>query len=122
MAVGVAVAVTIRAGLLLGLVGCLLSLPLDAGSVGCVLTDSRGFRLGPGGAQEKFGVTPDISTFGKAIANGFPVAAMSVCTNQGTRRWWNRVRRLPSRPRPQSWVSALPCRAALRAVANDRYR
>ncbi len=35
-----------------------------------------GFRLGPGGAQELFGVTPDMSTFGKAIANGFPVAAV----------------------------------------------
>lgn len=36
-----------------------------------------GFRLGRGGAQELFGVTPDISTFGKAIANGFPVAAIA---------------------------------------------
>jgi len=36
-----------------------------------------GFRLGAGGAQEKFGVTPDLSTFGKAIANGFPVAAIA---------------------------------------------
>ncbi len=35
-----------------------------------------GFRLGAGGAQELFGVTPDMSTFGKAIANGFPVAAV----------------------------------------------
>ena len=36
-----------------------------------------GFRLGAGGAQEKFGVTPDLATFGKAIANGFPVAAIA---------------------------------------------
>lgn len=36
-----------------------------------------GFRIGPGGAQEKFGVTPDLATFGKAIANGFPVAAFA---------------------------------------------
>lgn len=35
-----------------------------------------GFRVGPGGAQQLFGVTPDLSTFGKAIANGFPVAAV----------------------------------------------
>ncbi|MCF3934587.1 aspartate aminotransferase family protein [Acuticoccus sp. M5D2P5] len=35
-----------------------------------------GFRVAPGGAQSLFGVTPDISTFGKAIANGFPVAAI----------------------------------------------
>ena len=36
-----------------------------------------GFRLAPGGAQQVFGVTPDLSTFGKAIANGFPVAAIA---------------------------------------------
>ncbi len=35
-----------------------------------------GFRLAPGGAQEYYGITPDISTFGKAIANGFPLAAV----------------------------------------------
>jgi glutamate-1-semialdehyde 2,1-aminomutase len=35
-----------------------------------------GFRLAPGGAQEYYGVTPDISTFGKAIANGYPLAAV----------------------------------------------
>ena len=36
-----------------------------------------GFRLAPGGAQQHFGVTPDIGTFAKAIANGFPVAAIT---------------------------------------------
>jgi glutamate-1-semialdehyde 2,1-aminomutase len=36
-----------------------------------------GFRLAPGGAQQRFGVTPDLATFGKAIANGFPVAAIT---------------------------------------------
>ena len=36
-----------------------------------------GFRLAPGGAQQRFGVTPDIATFAKAIANGFPVAAIA---------------------------------------------
>lgn len=35
-----------------------------------------GFRLAPGGAQEYYSVIPDISTFGKAIANGFPLAAV----------------------------------------------
>jgi glutamate-1-semialdehyde 2,1-aminomutase len=35
-----------------------------------------GFRLAPGGAQEFFGVTPDLSCFGKAIANGMPLAAL----------------------------------------------
>ncbi|MEM0482638.1 MAG: aspartate aminotransferase family protein [Nitrososphaerota archaeon] len=35
-----------------------------------------GFRSAPGGAQEYFGVTPDISVFGKAIANGFALSAV----------------------------------------------
>ena len=35
-----------------------------------------GFRLGAGGAQALFGVTPDLSIFAKAIASGFPVAAL----------------------------------------------
>jgi glutamate-1-semialdehyde 2,1-aminomutase len=35
-----------------------------------------GFRLGREGAQARFGVTPDLSIFAKAIANGFPVAAL----------------------------------------------
>lgn len=35
-----------------------------------------GFRWHPGGAQRFFGVEPDLSTFGKAMANGFSVAAL----------------------------------------------
>ena len=31
-----------------------------------------GFRLGMAGAQGYFGVVPDLATFGKAMANGFP--------------------------------------------------
>src|SRR5262245_1753376 len=34
-----------------------------------------GFRLGLGGAQELFGVRPDITTFGKIIGGGLPVGA-----------------------------------------------
>jgi glutamate-1-semialdehyde 2,1-aminomutase len=36
-----------------------------------------GFRVAAGGAQQRLGVTPDLATFGKAIANGFPVAALA---------------------------------------------
>lgn len=36
-----------------------------------------GFRLALGGAQEYFGVTPDLCTFAKAIGGGFPVAAFA---------------------------------------------
>jgi glutamate-1-semialdehyde 2,1-aminomutase len=35
-----------------------------------------GFRFAPGGAQELFGVTPDLTALGKGIANGFPLSAV----------------------------------------------
>lgn len=35
-----------------------------------------GYRLGLGGAQDYFGVTPDISTFAKAIGGGVPVSCV----------------------------------------------
>ncbi len=35
-----------------------------------------GFRFANGGAQEYFGVTPDLATFGKGMANGFPLSAI----------------------------------------------
>jgi glutamate-1-semialdehyde 2,1-aminomutase len=35
-----------------------------------------GFRLGLGGAAEYFGVTPDLAVYGKALAGGWPVAAL----------------------------------------------
>jgi glutamate-1-semialdehyde 2,1-aminomutase len=34
-----------------------------------------GFRLARGGAQERFGITPDLSCFGKVIGGGLPVGA-----------------------------------------------
>ena len=34
-----------------------------------------GFRLARGGAQERFHITPDLSTFGKVIGGGLPVGA-----------------------------------------------
>lgn len=36
-----------------------------------------GFRMALGGAQEYFGVTPDVGTYAKALGNGFPVAAIA---------------------------------------------
>src|SRR2546426_4552885 len=36
-----------------------------------------GFRFAKGGAQEYFGVTPDLATFGKGMANGYPLAAVA---------------------------------------------
>ncbi|NQY23177.1 MAG: aminotransferase class III-fold pyridoxal phosphate-dependent enzyme [Campylobacteraceae bacterium] len=37
---------------------------------------SAGFRLCLGGSHLKLGVTPDIALFGKALSNGFPMAAI----------------------------------------------
>jgi glutamate-1-semialdehyde 2,1-aminomutase len=36
-----------------------------------------GFRYANGGAQEFFGVTPDLATFGKGMANGYPISAVA---------------------------------------------
>ena len=35
-----------------------------------------GFRLALGGAQEYFGITPDMATYSKGMANGFPISAV----------------------------------------------
>ncbi|HWB96928.1 MAG TPA: aspartate aminotransferase family protein, partial [Bryobacteraceae bacterium] len=36
-----------------------------------------GFRMGPGGAQAHFGITPDLATFGKAVAAGLPLSVIA---------------------------------------------
>jgi glutamate-1-semialdehyde 2,1-aminomutase len=36
-----------------------------------------GFRVAPGGAQGLLGVTPDLATFGKAVAAGFPLSVVA---------------------------------------------
>jgi glutamate-1-semialdehyde 2,1-aminomutase len=36
-----------------------------------------GFRYANGGAQQLFGVTPDLATFGKGLANGYAVSAVA---------------------------------------------
>jgi glutamate-1-semialdehyde 2,1-aminomutase len=36
-----------------------------------------GFRVGKGGIQGLYGVTPDITTFAKAVANGYPIAVVA---------------------------------------------
>ena len=35
-----------------------------------------GFRLGPGGAQAKYDVRADLTTFGKVIGGGLPIGAV----------------------------------------------
>jgi glutamate-1-semialdehyde 2,1-aminomutase len=50
-----------------------------------------GFRVALGGAQSRYGVTPDLSTFGKVIGGGMPVGAYG-----GKREWMEQI--APSGP------------------------
>lgn len=45
-----------------------------------------GFRVAIGGAQQRFGVTPDLSTFGKVIGGGMPVGAFG-----GKQQWMDLI-------------------------------
>ncbi len=42
-----------------------------------------GFRVGLGGAQKHFGVTPDLGIFGKAMASGYPISVVCGKTRFG---------------------------------------
>lgn len=49
----------------------------DASGAALVFDEIKtGFRVAPGGYQEVCGVTPDLATFGKALANGYPLAVV----------------------------------------------
>ncbi|WP_116999681.1 glutamate-1-semialdehyde 2,1-aminomutase [Desertimonas flava] len=49
-----------------------------------------GFRYADGGAQAQYGVSPDLSTFGKALSNGFSLAAL--CGRRELMRYGSRER------------------------------
>ena len=53
----------------------LRQLTADLGTVLIADEVMTGFRLGLDGAQGRFGITPDLSTFGKIIGGGLPVGA-----------------------------------------------
>jgi glutamate-1-semialdehyde 2,1-aminomutase len=67
--------------------GCLLPEPGYLNGVqdlarthGCLLVFDEvitGFRINPGGAQQHFGVTPDLATFGKAVGGGVPLSVVA---------------------------------------------
>ncbi len=49
----------------------------DASGAALIFDEMKtGFRLATGGYQQVSGVTPDLAAFGKALANGFPLAAV----------------------------------------------
>ena len=59
--------------------GFLEGLRAECDRVGALLVFDEvitGFRLGRGGAQERFGVRPDLTTFGKVIGGGLPIGAV----------------------------------------------
>jgi glutamate-1-semialdehyde 2,1-aminomutase len=65
-------------GLVLPDDGFLVFLREAADSSGALLVFDEvitGFRVGPGGAQEREGVTPDLTVLGKVIGGGLPAAA-----------------------------------------------
>ena len=69
-----------------------------------------GFRLGPGGAAARYGVTPDLWCFGKVIGGGLPVGAFGGRAERARRRWPRAgrcTRRAPCRgtpwPRRPAW-------------------
>src|SRR3546814_537897 len=53
-----------------------------------------GFRFSYGGAQQYYGVTPDVCTLGKACGGGFPLARSeerrvgTECVSTCRSRWW----------------------------------
>jgi glutamate-1-semialdehyde 2,1-aminomutase len=59
--------------------GFLDGLRVECDRVGALLIFDEvitGFRLGPGGAQARYGVRPDLTTFGKVIGGGLPIGAV----------------------------------------------
>jgi len=64
------------------------------------------FRIARGGAAERFGVTPDLALLGKALANGFPLAALV-----GRADFMTRVR--------DTWISSTLATAWVALAAAD---
>jgi glutamate-1-semialdehyde 2,1-aminomutase len=76
-----------------------------------ILDDVRcGFRLHFGGSWEPLGIRPDLSAWSKAIANGYPLAALLGC--EALRDAATRVFATGS-----FWFSAVPMAAALATLA-----
>lgn len=49
----------------------------ENGALLCFDEVITGFRVAPGGAQEYLGVTPDLATYAKSMAGGFPIAMLA---------------------------------------------
>jgi glutamate-1-semialdehyde 2,1-aminomutase len=63
----------------------------DSASAALIFDEVKtGFRLATGGYQEVCGVLPDLASFGKAMANGYPIAAVAgrASLMDAARRTW----------------------------------
>ena len=86
----------------------------DAAGAALIVDDVRaGFRLDLGGSWETVGVRPDLSAFSKAIANGYPLAAVV---------GGNRFRDAASRVfvTGSFWTAAVPMAAAIATLTKLR--
>ena len=54
-----------------------VDLAREAGALAIFDEVISGFRVAMGGAQERYGVTPDLAAFGKALGNGMPISALA---------------------------------------------
>jgi len=78
----------------------------DAADAALILDDVRaGFRLALGGSWETVGVRPDLSAFSKAIANGYPLGAIT-----GGERWREAATKIFTTG--SFWCEAVPMAAA----------
>lgn len=77
-----------------------------------------GFRLGPGGCAEVYGLAPDIVTFGKALGMGFPLSAICGRADIMSGLAWGNVMHFGTMN-----AGRLPCTASLAGLrvlsAND---
>ncbi len=71
----------------------------------CLIFDEviTGFRVARGGAQERYGVKPDLTTLGKILGGGLPVGAFG-----GGRRWMEHVSPLGMRVSQGGTLSGNP--------------
>ncbi|HEV2423547.1 MAG TPA: aspartate aminotransferase family protein [Terriglobia bacterium] len=77
-----------------------------------------GFRIAPGGCQERFGVTADLATFGKALGAGLPVAAITGRAEIMEGFAWGGV--LHYGTQNASRIGLAAARASLRELQRDR--
>lgn len=60
-----------------GFLDGVVALAAEHGAVSIFDETITGYRFALGGAQQLFGVTPDLACFGKGLANGYPLSAVA---------------------------------------------